>query len=150
MPATNDQDLSLTMTVHSQAQANELSAAWREIITDQKLTRLSELEHDTQAIMDRAQEALTIIETAINQNPTSGQARRLVAFIAGLYNGQDYPFDLTDLRVLDTRLANACLHYLNYDRLGKREVHRHLAGGDRQLHQWLEQCGIKPAPRRKK
>jgi hypothetical protein len=84
-----------------------------------------------------------IIETAIGNNPTSGQAGRLVRFLAGLYNGSDYPFDLTDLRVLDTRLANACLDYLNYDRLGKREVHRHLTGGDRRLHQWLEDYGIK-------
>jgi len=94
--------------------------------------------------MDRAQEALQIIETAIGNNPTSGQAGRLVRFLAGLYNGSDYPFDLTDLRALDTRLANACLDYLNYDRLGKREVHRHLTGGDQRLHQWLEDYGIKP------
>jgi hypothetical protein len=94
--------------------------------------------------MDRAQEALQIIETAIGNNPTSGQAGRLVRFLAGLYSGSDYPFDLTDLRLLDTRLANACLDYLNYDRLGKREVHRHLTGGDRRLHQWLEDCGISP------
>ena len=94
--------------------------------------------------MDRAQEALLIIETAIGNNPTSGQAGRLVRFLAGLYNGSDYPFDLTDLRALDTRLANACLDYLNYDRLGKREVHRHLTGGEERLHQWLEDCGIKP------
>jgi hypothetical protein len=33
---------------------------------------------------------------------------------------------------------------LNYDRLGKREVHRHLAGGDQRLHQWLEDYGITP------
>jgi hypothetical protein len=102
------------------------------------------LENDIQAIMDRAQDALQIIETAIGNNPTSGQAGRLVRFLAGLYNGSDYPFDLTDLRALDTRLANACLDYLNYDRLGKREVHRHLTGGDRRLHQWLEDYGIKP------
>jgi hypothetical protein len=33
---------------------------------------------------------------------------------------------------------------LNYDRLGKREVHRHLAGGDQRLHQWLGDYGITP------
>ena len=134
----------MTLTVHSQDQANELSAAWREIVVKEKLTRLNELEQDTQAIMDRAQEALVTIEAAIGQNATTGQAKRLVAFIAGLYNGRDYPFDLTDLRALDTRLANACLDYLNYDRLGKREVHRHLAGGEKLLHHWLECCDIKP------
>jgi hypothetical protein len=62
------------------------------------------------------------IETAIRQNPTTGQAGRLVRFLAGVYNGQDYPFDLTDLRALDTRLANACLDYLNYDRNVRRSI----------------------------
>jgi hypothetical protein len=32
--------------------------------------------------------------------------------------------------------------YLNYDRLGIDEVHKHLANGDRDLHRWLEQYGI--------
>jgi len=136
--------ISLKMTVRDQAQARELDMAWREIISGERLARTEVLENDIQSIMDRAQEALQIIETAIGNNPTSGQAGRLVRFLAGLYNGSDYPFDLTDLRVLDTRLANACLDYLNYDRLGKREVHSHLTGGDRRLHQWLEDCGIKP------
>jgi hypothetical protein len=68
-----------------------------------------------------------------------------VRFLAGVYNGQDYPFDLTDLRALDTKLANACLDYLNYDRLGKAEVHTHLAGGDRELHGWMKDAGAEPA-----
>jgi hypothetical protein len=136
--------ISVKMTVRDQAQARELDMAWREIISGERLARTEVLENDIQSIMDRAQDALQIIETAIGDNPTSGQAGRLVRFLAGLYNGSDYPFDLTDLRALDNRLANACLDYLNYDRLGKREVHRHLTGGDRRLHQWLEDYGIKP------
>src|ERR1700730_13280046 len=143
MPSEPTQ-ISLKMTVRDEAQARELDIAWREIISGERLARTEALEHDIQSIMDRAQEALLTIETAIGDNPTSGQAGRLIRFIAGLYNGYDYPFDLTDLRGLDTRLANACLDYLNYDRLGKREVHRHLTGGDQRLHQWLEAYGIKP------
>jgi hypothetical protein len=136
--------ISVKMTVRDEAQARELDMAWREIISGERLARTEALEHDIQSIMDRAQEALQTIEAAIGDNPTSGQAGRLIRFIAGLYNGYDYPFDLTDLRGLDTRLANACLDYLNYDRLGKREVHRHLTGGEKRLHQWLEDYGIKP------
>ena len=136
--------ISVKMTVRDHAQARELDMAWREIISGERLARTEVLEHDIQSIMDRAQEALLIIETAIGENPTSGQARRLVGFLAGIYNGSDYPFDLTDLRALDIRLANACLNYLNYDRLGKQEVHRHLTGGEQRLHQWLEDYGIKP------
>ncbi|MGO9267296.1 MAG: hypothetical protein ACLQBA_20870 [Candidatus Binataceae bacterium] len=132
------------MTVRDEAQARELDMAWREIINGERLARTEALEHDIHSIMDRAQEALLTIETAIGENPTSGQAGRLIRFIVGLYNGYDYPFDLTELRGLDTRMANACLDYLNYDRLGKREVHRHLTGGEQRLHQWLEDYGIEP------
>ncbi|MGH8258773.1 MAG: DUF7673 family protein [Steroidobacteraceae bacterium] len=139
--------IELRFTVSNEAQARELDAAWREIVAGQRLPRMEALDHDVEAIMERARGALQRIETAIGQNPTSGQARRLVRFVAGVYNGEDYPFDLTDLRALDTELANACLDYLSYDRLCKREVHHHLAGGERALHQWLEDCGIEPALR---
>ena len=60
--------------------------------------------------------ALQDIEKAINEHPTTGGAKRLVRFLAEVYNGQDYPFDLTELRGLDTILANDCL-FLN--RLGR-------------------------------
>jgi hypothetical protein len=51
------------------------------------------------------------------------------------------------MRALDTRLANACLDYLNYDRLCKREVHHHLSGGDRELNQWIKDYRIERALR---
>ncbi len=137
--------ISVKMTVRDEAQARELDTAWREIISGERLARTEALEHDIQSIMDRAQEALLTIETAIRENPTSGQAGRLIRFIAGLYNGRDYPFDLTELRGLDTNLANACLDYLNFDRLGISEVHKHLANGDRDLHRWLKEYGVEPA-----
>ena len=102
---------------------------------------------DEAAITRRALVALKVIETAIHSHPTTGGARRLVKFLAGVYNGQDYPFDLTELRGLDTALANACLDYLNYDRLGIKEVQKHLANGDRDLHRWLEEYGIAASSR---
>ena len=57
----------------------------------------------------------------------------MVRFLAGVYNGTEFSFDLTDLRSLDTELANACIDYLNFDRLGKAEVHTHLPDGGRQM-----------------
>lgn len=141
------QKIELTFTVSTDQQARELDAAWREIIAG-KQPRTDVVERDQAAITARALIALEIIETAIRQNPTTGQAGRLVRFLAGVYNGYDYPFDLTDLRALDTRLANACLDYLNYDRLGKKEVHRHLSTGERELHQWIEGYGLEPFRRR--
>lgn len=138
--------IDLTLQVANEIQAQELRQAWQEILTG-KLERLQAIDHGTDAIMDRARVSLQTIETAIREHPTTGQASRLVRFLAGLYNGSEYPFDLADLRALDTDLANACLDYLNYDRLGKREVHHHLSGGDRELHQWFRDYGIEPALR---
>jgi len=139
--------IAITLEVANQLQAQELNEAWAEIVSGQKLERAEALEHGIETIMERARTALAIIETAIREHPTTRQAGRLVRFLAGLYNGEDYPFDLTDLRALDTRLANACLDYLCYDRLGRAEVHKHLRDGERELNRWVVAYGIKPALR---
>jgi hypothetical protein len=139
-------------TIHVEAeipisQRDEFERAVVEIVAGER-PRMDALDRDLAAIKTRAIAALLVIEAAINDHPTTGQAKRLVRFLAGLYNGQDYSFDLTELRGLDTKLANACLDYLNYDRLGIKEVHKHLANGDRDLHRWLEEYKIEPASRR--
>jgi hypothetical protein len=136
-------------TVHVEAdipisQRDEFERAMIEIVAGER-PRMDALDRDVAAIKSRAMEGLQAIEKAINDHPTTGQAKRLVRFLAGLYNGQDYPFDLTGL---DTTLANACLDYLNYDRLGIKEVHKHLANGDRDLHRCLEEYRIAPASSR--
>ena len=66
---------------------------------------------------------------------------------SGLYDGGDYPFDLTDLRALDTELANACIDYLNYDRLAKAEVPTQLPDSGRQMQWFMTQRGIRQQPR---
>lgn len=136
--------IEVSLTVSNEAQARELDAAWREIITGEQLPRTAALVHDEEEILERARAALSVIEAAIREHPTTGQAARLVRFLAAMYNGDDYAFDLTDLRALDTRLANACLDYLNYDRLAKREVHHHLTGGDRELQRWIRDNQVPP------
>ena len=135
-------------TVHVEAdipisQRDEFERAIVDIIAGGR-PRMDALDRDLAQIKTRAMAALQVIEKAINDHPTTGGATRLVRFLAGLYNGQDYPFDLTELRGLDTNLGNACLDYLNYDRLGIKEVHKHLANGDRDLHRWLEEYKIEP------
>jgi hypothetical protein len=100
--------------------------------------RMDALERDLTAIKSRALLGLHSIEDVIRTQPTSGQAKSLVRFLAGIYNGADYPFDLTELRGLDIELASACLDYLNYDRLGEQEVHEHLTNGAHDLKHWLK------------
>lgn len=135
--------IELRLTVGSSAEARELDAAWREIVSGQKLPRISAIEQDSEAVMERARVALAKIENALRSS-SGGQSRRLVQFLAAVYNGYDYSFDLTDLRALDTELANACLDYLNYDRLGKVEVHTHLAGGGQQMQRFITEYGLRP------
>jgi hypothetical protein len=124
-------------------QAAELSAAYEEIILG-KRTRISTAAEDAHEVMERARTGLQRIVKAIEEHPGTGQARRLVRFLAGVYNGSDFPFDLTDLRALDAELANACIDYLNYDRLGKVEVHTHLPDGGRQIEWFIAHHGIRP------
>jgi hypothetical protein len=111
-----------------------------------KRTRLEALEQEFKAIETRSLAGLAVIVEAVRAHPGTGQAGRLVAFLAGLYNGYDYPFDLSDLRPLDTKLANACLDYLNYDRLGICDLDKHL-GGDRVLPALLREYAITPLQR---
>lgn len=138
-------------TVHVEAeipasQLTEFSEAVVALVAGER-PRMDTLDRDLAAITRQAMTALKTIETAINDHPTSGQARRMVRFLAGVYNGADYPFDLTDLRALDTELANACLDYLNYDRIAKAEVHTHLPGGGAQMQRWIAAGGITPPVR---
>ena len=93
------------------------------------------------AMRAKAIEALTTIVTAIRNNPTTGQVKKLCNFLAGVYNGPAFPFDLTDLRGLDTKLADACLAYLDYDRVGEREVHTLGVIDGEELRQHLEREG---------
>jgi hypothetical protein len=116
-------------------------------ILDGKRTRLDTLEQEWKAIETRARVGLETILTAVRARRGSGQEVRLVHFLAALYSGEDYPFDLSGLRPLDTKLANACLDYLNYDRLGICDLEDHLADSGFELQGWLQDYGVTPLQR---
>ena len=52
-----------------------------------------------------------------------GGAKVCAALLLGLYNGQRFRFDLTDLRLLDDRHLNDCLVVLRMDAHPRAEVH---------------------------
>jgi hypothetical protein len=106
-------------------------------------TRLTVLEQEFKAIETRGLVGLALILDTIRSS-SGGQAARLVRFLASLYLKYDCPFDLTDLRTLDTALANACLDYLNYDRLGVCDLDRHLADGGVEVEGWIRDYGYVP------
>ncbi len=84
----------------------------------------------------------------VAQHWHTGQSRRIVAFLAGLYNGADYPFDLTELRGVDRDIAQDCLALLALDTRGIKEVHRYIENGDAKWMAMIEDYGLKPAERR--
>jgi len=84
---------------------------------------------------------LGVIHRSITAHPGTGQTRRLVRFFVGLCDGASFPFDLSELRALDTALANACLDTLNYDRFAIRNVDQRLPAGERVLEAWIHQYG---------
>ena len=107
-------------------------------------------ESDRAAARERALPALLTIAAAIRRNPGSGQGRRLTAFLGGLYHGERFPFDLTNLRALDAALADACLAVLNYDRYRQSEVHRWGVFDADDLNRWLVDAGCYYAAQRRR
>jgi len=70
----------------------------------------------------------------------TGQARVVFRFLVGLYNGPRFPFDLTDLRLLDDAILNDVMAVLWMDSRPQSEVHELLnrALGRRDVGQWME------------
>lgn len=54
---------------------------------------------------------------------TSGQCRRVAGFLLCLYNGQRFPFDMTEFRGLDSDIFNDCIQVLILDYTPKKEIH---------------------------
>ena len=79
------------------------------------------------------------------RQPT-GQGHRLRRFLLGLYNGPEWPFDLTDLRNLDRNLQQDVLAVLQLDWHGGREVHKYIEDGDRLFLRWWEAERPEPDP----
>lgn len=59
----------------------------------------------------------------------TSQGRVVGRFLLGLYDGQCYPFDLTDLRALDLVLFEDCLKVLMMDYSPEVEVHERIPEG---------------------
>ena len=73
----------------------------------------------------------------------SGQCRRIAHFLLGLYNGDRFPFDLTDLRGIDDALFEDCMRVLRMDaRHCQKEVHAYFPNGGRIWEQLARDWGI--------
>lgn len=68
----------------------------------------------------------------------TGQSRLVGRFLLGLYNGQDFPFNLTDLRNLDAGLFDDCIAVLRLDNVPELEVQEYLPKGQMIFNQLRE------------
>ena len=68
----------------------------------------------------------------------TGQSGVVARFLAGLYNGQRIPFDLTDFRRLDNALYEDCMALLRMDaRHCVQEVHNYVENGGAKWEQMI-------------
>lgn len=84
-----------------------------------------------QAQAKAAQSYLRLVELA--ERSDTGQARRIARFIASTYNGERYPFDLFDLRMLDVALSDDVLVCIDALRWGLADLYKLLPGGERRV-----------------
>lgn len=59
----------------------------------------------------------------------TGQCGIVARFLAGLYNGPDFPFDLTELRGLDADLFEHCMAVLRLGYHPEVEIHNYIPNG---------------------
>lgn len=72
----------------------------------------------------------------------SGQSVVVRRFLLGLYNGTDFPFDLTELRRLDQAVFNDCLAVLRMDWQPSVEIHQYIPEHAELFKAWaLETAG---------
>lgn len=72
----------------------------------------------------------------------SGQSRVVAKFLLGCYNGDRFPFDLTDFRALDYDLFDDCLSVLKMDVRPKREVHTYFTSGSQLFEKMAKDWGF--------
>lgn len=60
---------------------------------------------------------------AVGQRGDCSGERACAKLLLGLYNGRRFPFDLTDLRLLDDELLHCALQVLEMDARPRQEVH---------------------------
>lgn len=65
-------------------------------------------------VLERARQGLRSILMVIEERPRSARAKRLVRILAGIYECNEIHLDRDDLRILNARLATACIDCLKF------------------------------------
>ena len=75
----------------------------------------------------------------------TGQAKIVAKFLAGLYNGYRFPFDLNDFRAVDEAIFEDCMALLRMDaRQCKQEVHTYFENGSQKWEQMIRDWSLDP------
>ncbi|WP_455289620.1 DUF7673 family protein [Cupriavidus necator] len=77
--------------------------------------------------------------------PPSATAAKPARWLADLYNGQDFPFDLTELRTLDTDLFEHCLAVLRLHREPEVEIHQYFPDGQARWQRLIAKWRLNPS-----
>ncbi|WP_096349060.1 DUF7673 family protein [Hydrogenophaga crassostreae] len=122
--------LKITVDVPAE-KSDQFHLLWEQILSDED----APINQQTRAVQSVRENAMAAGEAALHRlyglaQGDTGQARVIARFLAGLYNGTRFPFDLTDLRTLDDALFENCMALLRMDaRHCVQEVHRYFENG---------------------
>lgn len=135
-------EITVDVPVEKQEQFHRL---WMQILSDEEAPINQQVQaagKTRQTVMEEGKAALfRLYEVA--QGDT-GQCRTIVRFLAGLYNGSAYPFDLTDLRTIDHALFEDCMAALRMDaRHCAQEVHNYFDNGDQRWQKMISDWHLK-------
>lgn len=125
----------------------QFHALWQQILNDEEAPlnqQVRTAQTDRTAIRDAGVAALRRLLPVAQRD--TGQSRIVARLLAGLYNGRRFPFDLTDLRSLDTALFEDAMALVRMDaRLTEKEIHCYFENGGRIFEEMIADWGFEEA-----
>jgi homoaconitase/3-isopropylmalate dehydratase large subunit len=117
---------------------------WEQILSDEDAPINQQVNADDntrESVMKNGKEALFRLYEVTQRG--TGQSRVVAVFLASLYNGRAFSFDLTDLRVLDEKLFEDCMVVLRMDaRHCIHEIHNYFEDGDRRWKEMISEWNL--------
>lgn len=114
-------------------------------LLQQRLAERQEWERRAAEAQARAAQAYARL-ISIAETSDTGQARRIAQFIAGTFNGRNYPFDLFELRGLDVAIGDDMLLCLDALRWAKADLYRLVPDGEARVQAVIKAWKLSPVP----
>lgn len=109
----------------------------------------AEIDRQEREWADRARKAQAAAAQAyerllsLAEKEDSGQVRRVAYFIAATFDGQTFPLDLFELRMVDVSIGDDMLCCLDALRWGKADLYKLVPDGRARILKMCEAWGIK-------